>query len=757
MASPALETESAMTSFLLSVLRATWDILEDASVFLLFGFLLAGVLAVLVPGRLLTRLVGTGKVRSVLWGSVLGAPLPLCSCGVLPTALGLRRQGATPGATVAFLVATPETGADSISLTYALTDPLMTVFRPLAGIATAIAAGLATNLFGVPRVAAPAPPEPGSNVACCEAAPSGSAEETAHRHDHAHNHAHAHDHAQDHSHDHSHDHAGEAPLPPDAARGRAVAHVARRIVRYGFVELFDDISWWLVLGIVLSAVAMVAVPAQFFDSAWGGGIVSMLLMLVLSIPLYTCASSSTPMAAALALKGLNPGAVLVFLLAGPATNIGSLVVLLKVLGRRAVAAYLLAVVVTTLAAGLALNALYRAWGLDPRATFGTAAGFVPGFAKDLGAVVLVVLLIISMARTRVPAEWLWLRDNAAELTGLRVTARGLTSAAIAGAALLWLAGGVFAVGPGEVGMRLRFGRIVAADLAPGLHVGLPWPFETHRLVARDAPRRLEIGLPPPLSREEATRAQLRGRLPFGGNPAPQLPASGVWFQKEATPGDSFLLTGDANLIDLRSTVQYRVNDALAYAYHLAEPEALVRSTVLTALRGAVATRAIDAVYTTARQEIERDARAAAQAMLDRYQAGVELLSISLLYDHPPDEVHDAFRDVASAQEDKLRTINLANVFAVEKVNQARGEAAAMTEGALAFKEQRIAGATADADAFVKRLEAYQKAPALTKFRLQLETLEDVLPGMRKFVRPGTGDVKDIDMWLVQPFGSGPSK
>src|SRR2546425_13139262 len=137
--------------FLLGVLWATWDILKDASVFLLFGFLLAGVLAVLVPGRLLTRLVGAGKIKSVLWGSVLGAPLPLCSCGVLPTALGLRKEGATPGATVAFLVATPETGGDSISLTYALTDPLMTVFRPIAGVLTAIAAGILTNLFGVTR------------------------------------------------------------------------------------------------------------------------------------------------------------------------------------------------------------------------------------------------------------------------------------------------------------------------------------------------------------------------------------------------------------------------------------------------------------------------------------------------------------------------------------------------------------------------------------------------------------------------------
>ena len=733
-----------MISFLFGVLLEIWGILEDASVFLLFGFLLAGMLGILVPGRLLTRLVGTGKIKSVLWGSVVGAPIPLCSCGVLPTALGLRKQGATPGATVAFLVATPETGVDSISLTYALTDPLMTVFRPIAGVVTAIAAGLATNLFGAPRSKATEPPlEVAETLAARD-------ERCQHAGDPG-----GHDHA--HRHDHHDDHVQGANSPPDRGASRTVVDTTRRIIRYGFVELLDDVSWWLVLGIVLSAVAVVAIPAQLFDGMWGGGIASMVLMLVLSIPLYTCASCSTPMAAALAVKGLSPGAVLVFLLAGPATNIGSLVVLLKVLGRHAVTAYLVAVVIMTLAAGFALNMMYHAWGLDPRATFGTAAGFVPDLVKEAGAVLLTGLLILSMRRTHVPNEWVWLRDRAAQLTGIAVTPRGLGFAAAAGAAVLWLGSGLFTVGPGEVGMRLRFGRILASDLEPGLHFRWPWPFENHRLIAQNLAQRLEFGLPPELSREEATRAQLRSRLAFGSNPAPQQAASGVWFQKETTPGDSFLLTGDGNLIDLRSTAQYRVKDALAFAYHLAEPEALVRSTILTALRGAVATRAIDAVYTTAREEIERETRAAAQSMLDRYQAGIEVLAVSLLYDHPPDEVHNAFRDVASALEDKLRTINLANVFAVEKINQAKGEAAAMTEWALAFKEQRIAGAQADADAFALRLEAYEHAPGLTKFRLQLETLEDVLPGMRKFVRPGAGDVKDVDMWLVQPLGSGQSK
>ena len=171
----------------------------------------------------------------------------------------------------------------------------------------------------------------------------------------------------------------------------------------------------------------------------------------------------------------------------------------------------------------------------------------------------------------------------------------------------------------------------------------------------------------------------------------------------------------------------------------------------------MATRAIDAVYTTAREEIERSTVRAAQARLDRYQAGIEILSVRLLYVHPPEAVHDAFRDVASAQEDKLRTVNLANVFGVEKVNQAKGEAAAMTEGAAAFKEQRLKGAEADADAFALGLDAYRRAPELTKFRLQVETLEQVLPGVRKFVRPGSGDVKDFDLWLLQPPGAGQGK
>jgi uncharacterized protein len=216
-----------MIDFLLGVLQATWAILEDASVYLLVGFVLAGALAVLVPRQLLTQLVGTGKFRSVLWGSVLGAPLPLCSCGVLPTALGLRKEGATPGATVAFLVATPETGADSISLTYALTDPLMTVFRPIAGVLTAIAAGILTNLFGVTR------------------RPAGEGDERSHDEDHAHEHDDPQ--AQAHEHGHPHDYAQLPPVVVAKFAGGPAGMVlgaVSRIIHYGFRDLFDEVAWW---------------------------------------------------------------------------------------------------------------------------------------------------------------------------------------------------------------------------------------------------------------------------------------------------------------------------------------------------------------------------------------------------------------------------------------------------------------------------------------------------------------------------------
>lgn len=734
-----------MTEFLLQVLWETWNIFKQASVFLLFGFLIAGVLAVVVPEKTLARLFVAGKLKSVLWASTIGAPLPLCSCGVVPAALGLRRQGATPGATVAFLIATPETGADSISLTYALMDPITTVARPVAAVSTAITAGICTNLFGTPKTAkhgeTQVPPSSGELES-----------QAAHSHDLNSGDLHAHHHAADPP------SGPQAGLGLIAADGVGVWHAVKRIHQYAFRQLLDDIGYWIVLGIVLSAVVAAALPPAFFERYLDNELASMLVMLLIGIPIYVCASEATPLAAALVMKGLNPGAALVFLLAGPATNIGSMVLLLKFLGARVMAIYLGSIAVVALLAGFALNWIYRAWGIDPRATFGTATAFLPESVKVGAALLLIVLLVLSMRRTPVPAEWIWLRDRFAALSGLRLTTAGLTRAVAVVAAVLYVGSGLFTVQPGEVGVQLRFGKIIESDLEPGLHYRLPWPFEAQRVIPKDWVQRVDFGLTGKKTQIMVAQPIGRPRTAAGWTPTPEITTTtGSWFQKEADPEEPYLLTGDGNLIDLRWAVQFRIRDAVAYTFNVAEADLLVRGASLAALRGVVARSGIDAIYTSERSGVESQVEETLQRVLDGARSGVEILSFQLLYVHPPGEVHDAFRDVASSQEDKLRTINRANIFAVETVNQAKAEAAAMIEQALALKEQQILHAQGDAAGFGLKLRAYQRAPGLTRFRLQVESIEETLPGLQKFVMPGAGDVKDLDMWLLQPPGMSRSK
>jgi HflK protein len=296
---------------------------------------------------------------------------------------------------------------------------------------------------------------------------------------------------------------------------------------------------------------------------------------------------------------------------------------------------------------------------------------------------------------------------------------------------------------------MRFGQIAAPALAPGLHYRLPWPFGSHHIIPKDRVQRIEYN---PAVRSQPLPVVIPpSRTGWGPVPGAQE-AANTWFQKEATPDELFLLTGDGQLIDLRWAVQYRIADAVAYAFNIAEPDIFVRSASLAALRSVVARTAIDELYTSQRTSVEQRVAQAIQSSLDNARAGIDVLSFHLLYVHAPSEVHDAFRDVASAQEDKLRTINRAHTFAVETVNQAKGEAAAMMEQALAFKEQQLLHAQGDAAGFLLRLRAYRSAPELTRFRLQVEAIEATLPGLPKFVTPDAKDIQDFDMWLLQPVG-----
>jgi HflK protein len=709
-----------VTDFLLRATLEAWAILREASVFLLLGFVLAGVFAVLVPTALLKRFLGRGKIRSVLWASAVGTPLPLCSCGVVPTALGLSRQGATQGATVAFLITTPEVGVDSIALSYALMDPIMTVARPVSAFVTGMTAGIATNFLDAKRPPADPPPSSTAAIATEESTAQAPASDL-------------------------HPPFESNGGPRFASRRAAV----REVFAYGFRDLLDETAHWLVLGVVLATLVAVLLPASMIEWYLGGGFLTMLAMLLIGIPTYTCASASTPIAAALVLKGLSPGAALVFLLSGPATNIGTIVMLLKFLGPRVVTIYLLSIAGVALAAGYALDWIYVAWQINPVATFGKATGFVPEPVKVASAVVMLALLAQSLWRTPAPAEWTRVRDWVGALIGLRLTAGRLRAATGTALVLLYLGSGLFTVQPGEVAIRTRFGRIVDRHLGPGLHARLPWPIEDHVLVATDHIRRIEVGFRSAARPAPGTQPQAWAGTGFAARTAS---ADLFWFQKAKVSDESFLLTGDENLIDVAFTAQYQVKDPVAFLYGVADADAIVRSVTIAALRAVLATMTVDAVYTSKRDEVEQRVVRDVQRLLDTYGSGVRMVGVNLLSVHAPEEVHSAFRDVASAQEDKVLIVNRAITFAQESVNLAEGDAAAMIEAARAFKNERVLQAEGDALAFTLREKEYRRAPNLTRFRLHLEALEEILPAAEKIVRPGRADVKDFDLWLLQPLG-----
>ncbi|GAB4276991.1 MAG: SO_0444 family Cu/Zn efflux transporter [Deferrisomatales bacterium] len=322
----------------------SWHILVESAPYLLFGFLAAGLLHGFVSTGYVERHLGQSRIGSVVKAALFGIPLPLCSCGVLPAALGLRKKGASKGATLSFLVSTPETGVDSIALTYALMDPLMTVFRPLAAFVTAVLAGVSENLFGRGAAAAPGAPTP--SCGC-----------------------------------------GDAP-----AQGPLLGRV-REGLRYAFVDLLGELAPWLGAGILLAGLISAWVPEEVVGAYLGEGLTPLLVMLAVGIPLYICATASTPIAAALVLKGLSPGAALVFLLAGPATNVASLTALSRTLGPGATGRYLAAIAVGALGMGLGVDAAYRALGLTAQAVAGAASELFPPAVGVASAAALAALAV----------------------------------------------------------------------------------------------------------------------------------------------------------------------------------------------------------------------------------------------------------------------------------------------------------------------------------------------------------------------------
>ena len=249
------------------ILRESWHLLQGAAIYVIFGILVAGMLRIFLSPGTVARHLGQGKFSSVFKASLLGIPIPLCSCGVLPAAASLRKQGANKGATTAFLISTPESGVDSVALTYALLDPVMTVARPIAAFAGATAAGLSENFLTKGEEEIQAEPDLSCPVdGCCD---------------------------------------GRECPPEDHSSHHSFSEKVRAGLAYALNDLWNDIAVWFLLGIVLAGLITALVPADLLTRYLGGGLPSMLIMLAAGIPLYICATASTPIAAALILKGVR--------------------------------------------------------------------------------------------------------------------------------------------------------------------------------------------------------------------------------------------------------------------------------------------------------------------------------------------------------------------------------------------------------------------------------------------------------------------
>ena len=674
-----------MIAFLIAVGTETARFLYEGSLYIVIGFAIAGLLQEFLPGAAIARHLGKDSPRSVLLASLLGISLPLCSCGVVPAAAALRRKGASRSAITSFLISTPETGEEAIALTYGLMGPVMAIVRPIAAVVTAIVAGML--VIFVPAEA------PSSEIAV--------------------------------EHDHGHTHGIDDDAAPAA---RPLPARLQSAGRYGFVTLVDDLAFWLVFGIVLTGVLSALLPNDFFTRVlgWDRGIVPMIAMMLVGVPLYLCASASTPVAAALIAKGLSPGAAMVFLLTGPATNVATIGMVGQMLGRRVLRVYLVSIAGVSLAAGLLLDAFaYDAVRNAVVQGVATADGGLLALVKVCAAFVFLALAIASFRRTRFREGRRDLVQNMRDVRDVfrRFRLRDLTRppvlAAIAVALLLFgVTRAVLIVGPGERGVVQRFGRVVATDLGPGLHLHWPAPLGKGFVVDVDGVRQLAIG--------------------FSGTAAGDRSPVG---------DESFFLTADENVIDLRSAVAWQVTDPARFTLGLDGAENLLRARARSVLVDIATGRTIDAIYTDGRLSVERAYRDALIREVDALDLGFRVLDVRLLDVHAPASVHDAFRDVASSLEDRETEVHDANGYAAERHNEGEGESAATTEAAHAEANRvaRLADGTAGAFAGIARV--HDQAPDLTERRLWLEALERTLPAPRKFILAAGATGGDVDLWV----------
>ncbi len=338
----------------MNILFAFWNVLSEMAPWLLGGFFLAGVVGVLIPKEWVVKIMGGSRGwKGILNACLLGVPLPICSCGTLALAAGLRKAGAGKGATAAFLISTPQTGIDSVIATYALLGPVFAVARPLAAFATGLVGGVAVDIVSAKEVEKPAE----KKCCCCCGG-----------------------HAQ--------------PLQPVQP-----ANVLVRILKLAYVDVLGRIAKPLGIGLVISALVTVFVPENFFLQVLGGRTyLEMPLMVLLGFPMYVCSTASIPIAASFILKGISPGAAFVFLMVGPAINAASMATVAPLIGKRAAFLYGFIIAFGAVICGILVN-LLPFEVLPTTFTCGCSA-HASSFVGHISAVILLLLATYHIVRHR---------------------------------------------------------------------------------------------------------------------------------------------------------------------------------------------------------------------------------------------------------------------------------------------------------------------------------------------------------------------
>ena len=543
---------------------------------LVLGLLLSGLIHVFISREAILRWLQDDSLRSVSISSAVGVPVPLCSCSVVPVVAEMRRKGASRSSCMAFLITAPETGVDSILVTNAFFGFVVAVIRPVISFITAVVAGI--FCIGLIRDDSGAA-RPGDD------------------HDHGHDHDHDHEHDHDHDHDHGHDvllsdkddcyvspsamkvlmvkwfkgistvastwrfgswikpefyrelnlvqstktdRATREDAVEEAYPGLDFKKIVKHILRYGFVEIADDILFALLVGIALGGVLYLIIPADLMANEYARWI-SYPVMILVGVPLYICASASTPIAAALVAKGFSPGAALIFLMTGPATNTSTIAIIMSQFGARFAGVYVTSVILVTAALGIGIDIMLLATGLTVSVNLLPSESATLQFIQWAGGIFLIVLIVwrFSAGAMRSGYEDMMLNirplSRPWQRTWKRLTRNrslgGTISPATPMGMMLWglllvlfLGSGFTVVHPGYVGYGRLFGEVYWKDLQPGLHYLAPRPF-----VRVD-----------------------------------KWPVKEVKAIMADTPYE--YVSGDLNMLTLNVDVQYRVKDPYTYHY-----------------------------------------------------------------------------------------------------------------------------------------------------------------------------------------------